>query len=217
MSQPLLHNLWALFQTAVPTPLGGTTVGEIIANLFGIFCVYLCTRENVWNWPTGIANSFFLIFLFVPARLYADAGLQGIYIVLGLYGWWAWLYGGKDRTELPISRTPPTLGGLLLTIAVVGTLVLGRFIHYWTDTDVPYWDAGTTVVCLVAQYMITRKLLENWPVWILTNISYIALYIHKHLYLTAGVQVLFIVLSVLGLLEWTKTLYQQERLARTAG
>src|SRR6478736_7916556 len=70
----------------------------------GAVCVWLVTRENIWNWPIGLANNLFFAFLFWRARLFADMGLQGVYLVLGIWGWWEWLHGGKNHSRLEVTR-----------------------------------------------------------------------------------------------------------------
>src|ERR1035437_10581176 len=82
---------------------------EIVAAIFGVISVFLSVRQNIWSWPTAIVNVGMYIFVFFRSRLYADTGLQVVYVVLNFYGWYQWLYGGKNRTELPVSRTPARL------------------------------------------------------------------------------------------------------------
>ena len=83
-----------------------TTI-EIVAALFGVAGVWLSVRQNVWNWPIGIVNVALYVAVFYQAKLYADMGLQVIYIGLALYGWYQWLYGGPGRTTLPVRRAGP--------------------------------------------------------------------------------------------------------------
>ena len=183
---------------------------ELIGVALGLACVYLTVRENNWCWPTGIANNLLFIAIFIPARLYADSGLQVVYIALGLYGWYQWLYGGKGKTALPISRTRPRTWAILAAAAGGGTLLLSELLRRLTDSNVPFWDAVNTVLSLTAQYMLAKKLLENWWVWIAANLLYIGLYVYKQLYLVAGLQVVFIALSVMGYFRWRKELNRIE-------
>jgi nicotinamide mononucleotide transporter len=158
-------------------------------------------KQNIWSWPIGIANSAFFLALFFSARLFADMGLQVIYIVLGFLGWYWWLRGGEDRTTLRVSHaTPVTLLalGLLGAVATAGLTVFLRSI----GDAAPFLDALTTVLSLVAQYMLTRKLIENWYVWIAADIIYIGLYSSRGLYLTAALYALFLALCVMGLRGW---------------
>lgn len=179
---------------------------EIIGVALGVACVYLTVRENNWCWPTGIANNILFIAIFIPARLYADSGLQVVYIALGLYGWYQWLYGGKGKTALPISLTPGRMWPVLAAAAAGSTLLLSELLRRLTNSNVPLWDALTTVLSLTAQYMLAKKWLENWWVWISANTLYIGLYVYKQLYLVAGLQVVFITLSLMGYFAWRKEL-----------
>lgn len=183
----------------------------------GVVTVLLVVRQNIWNWPLGMLNSALLFVVAVDAKLYSDGGLQIVYIVLGGYGWWHWLYGNPlARDALPVSRTPHREALIIVLVAVVGYVALGLLLDHGTDTDVPWYDAFPTTASLVAQYLLTRKYLENWPVWIvLVNIPYIALYAYKDLPLLSGLQLLYIALSVAGWVSWRKAM--AEHTARGVG
>jgi len=176
--------------------------------LTGIACVWLTARQHIWAWPIGIANSALFVALFVPAKLYADAGLQVVYIVLGAYGWWHWLYGNPAaRDALPVRRTPIREAVVVAGVAALGFVALGTLLDRATDSDVPWWDALPTTLSLVAQYLLTRKYLANWAVWIFgVNLPFLALYAVKDLPLIAGLQVVFVGLSVMGWVDWRRSL-----------
>jgi|SRR5687767_985894 len=179
---------------------------EIVAALFGVVSVSLSVRQNIWSWPTAIVNVGLYIFVFYDSKLYADTGLQVIYVVLNAYGWYHWLYGGKNRTELPVTRTPVRVGVLLSGIVVAGTALIGTLLIRNTDASLPYLDALTTSTSLVAQWMMTRKLLENWLVWVAVDVVYIGMYINKSLYVTAVLYFVFLLLSIMGFIQWRRTL-----------
>ena len=185
---------------------------EIVAALFGVVSVFLSVKENIWSWPTAIVNVGLYIVIFFESKLYGDTGLQVIYVILNAYGWYHWLYGGKNRTELPVSRTPAKLGALLLGIGVVGTAVLGTTLAKFTDAALPYVDAATTSTSLIAQWMMTRKLLENWIIWVAVDVVYIGMYIFKSLHVTAVLYLIFLILSAMGYFQWKRSL--TERLAK---
>jgi nicotinamide mononucleotide transporter len=188
---------------------------EILGFVAGAVSVALYVRQSVWAWPTGIANSVFWLVLFWGSRLYLDASLQLVYIGLGVAGWWWWVRGQRDgarRTgELPVRRTAPVEALTLVAIGVVATGGLWWLMERVADAA-PLPDAATTVVSLIAQYMITRKLLGNWWCWITVDVAYIVLYTAKHLYLTAALQPLFIVLCVIGLRQWRASLVDTREL-----
>jgi nicotinamide mononucleotide transporter len=143
--------------------------------------------------------------VFRDAKLYADMGLQVIYFALSLYGWYEWLYGGENRTELKVSRVDAKMAIKLTAIAVVGVAVLGTLFARYTDAALPYMDSATATTSLVAQWMMTRKVLENWAVWIAVDIVYVGMFIYKHLYPTAGLYAGFLVLAAMGYAQWQRS------------
>jgi nicotinamide mononucleotide transporter len=183
---------------------------EILAVIFGILSVYLSTRENIWSWPTAIVNVALYFVVFYEAKLYADMGLQVVYFVLSLYGWYEWLYGGENRTELHVSRVTRSLGVRLALIGLLTAAMLGTALARFTDAALPYLDSATTSTSLVAQWMMTRKVLENWAVWVAVDIVYIGMFAYKRLYLTAGLYTVFLVLAVMGYRQWKRSLRERD-------
>lgn len=179
---------------------------EGAAFLFGIVAVYLTVRENVWCWPTGLVNVGLSILVFGRAKLYADMGLQVVYVLLCLYGWYEWRRGGPGHSMLFVSRTPRPALRALAALGLTGGGLLGLALTRYTDASLPFWDSSTTAFSLVAQYMQTRKWLENWIVWIAVDLVYVGIYVYKSLYLMSGLYTVFLVLAVLGLLEWRQSL-----------
>src|SRR6187455_633405 len=119
-------------------------VWEILAVIFGIVSVYLSTREHIWSWPTALVNVALYFVVFYEAKLYADMGLQVVYFGLSLYGWYEWLYGGENRTELHVSRTTRALGVRLVIIGIASAALLGTVLARFTDAALPYLDSATT-------------------------------------------------------------------------
>ncbi|WP_436524454.1 nicotinamide riboside transporter PnuC [Actinoplanes sp. HUAS TT8] len=181
-----------------------TTWAEVLGFVTGLLNVGLLVRQHILNWPLGILNVLLLMLVFGTAGLYADMGLQVVYVILGFYGWWAWLYGGADRTHLVVRRTTRAEW---LGQAVAGALLTGGlwlFLDRLTGSTVPLADALTTALSLLATYGQTRKLVENWWLWIIADVIYIPLYGYKGLWLTAILYVAFLTLCVLGLRSWRK-------------
>jgi nicotinamide mononucleotide transporter len=172
---------------------------------FGIVAVWLMVRQNVWAWPIGIVNVAIYIVVFLRAKLYADMTLQGIYVVLSVYGWYHWLHPGPDRPELPVGRISRLEAALLTLVTAVAAPSLGWFLAARTDAALPYWDAGTFVTSLAAQWLQTRKILENWYVWIGTDLVMIGMYVAKRLYPTVGLYAVFTALAVAGLVSWRRS------------
>ena len=170
----------------------------------GAWCVWLTVRQNIWNWPIGIANNIFFIALFWHSRLYADMSLQVIYIVLGVVGWYWWLHGGRNQTVLHVSRTPRTIAVALAVIVTAATAGMTVYLGHHNDSA-PFLDAVTTTLSLAAQFLLTKKMLENWYLWMAVDIISVGLYISKHLYLTSALYALFLVMCVIGLREWIQS------------
>jgi nicotinamide mononucleotide transporter len=179
---------------------------EIVAALFGVAGVWLSVRQNVWNWPVGIVNVTLYVAVFYQAKLYADMGLQVIYIVLALYGWYQWLYGGPGRTSLPVGRAGPRRLLLAAAVGAAGAWGIGEILARHTDASLPYLDASLTSASLVAQWLATRKLVETWLLWIAADLIYIGMFIYKRLYPTAMLYAVFTALAVAGYVQWKRTL-----------
>lgn len=179
---------------------------ELVGVLFGIVAVWLTTRQNVWCWPIGLVNVGLFIVVFQQAKLYADMGLQVIYVLLCLYGWYRWLHGGPGQGTLAVSRTPARWLVLLAIVGAVVAALLGLTLYRHTDASLPFWDSSTTAFSLVAQWMQARKWIENWIVWIVVDVVYVGIYLWKGLFPTAALYAAFIALAVLGLVEWRRSL-----------
>ncbi len=179
---------------------------EIFGFLTGAACVALLVRESIWNWPIGIANNLVFIALFYRTGLYADVGLQVFYVAISIYGWWSWLHGGRNHGALTVSRLRPS-AAVLLALAVAGaTAVLVWLLRHFTNSTVPVLDSLITALSLAAQFMMTRKWIENWLVWIAANCLSVGLLIYKGLFVTSGLYLVYQVLCVLGWVAWRRAL-----------
>ena len=182
---------------------------ELIATAFGLISVWLTVRQNIWCWPTGLIMVSLYVYIFYGARLYSDMGLQVIYIFMQLYGWYHWLYGAEGSDRLPVIRLKPSQITFWTSTAAIGTLGLGWAMYSYTDAALPYWDATTTILSLIAQWLMARKVLESWLIWIAVDILAIGIYMVKGLYPTAILYAVFLGLATTGLLAWKKTMAPQ--------
>ena len=133
------------------------------------------------------------------------AAITVLYFALGLFGWWTWACGGKNRTALRITRTLPWEWAVMAVFVPAGTWGF-RHLLVAAGGAAPFWDSLTTVLCLAAQYLLCRKRLENWVVWIVADLIYVPLYLSRHLPLTAVLYVVFLVMCLIGLREWRSNL-----------
>jgi nicotinamide mononucleotide transporter len=181
---------------------------EALAFVSGAICVWLTVRENVWNFPIGLVCSATFCVVFFQARLFADAGLQVVYIGLGLVGWYLWLFGGAQRTELRVGRASPLELGLCLAFVAITTVGLWKLLAH-VGGSASFFDALTTSISLAAQWLLNRKRLENWVFWIVVDVIYIPLYLYKDLYLTAVLYGVFLCMATIGLIQWRLTWHRQ--------
>lgn len=179
---------------------------EIIAAAILLISVGLSAIENIWSWPTAIVGVAMYIFVFYDAKLYSDMCLQFIYVIINIYGWWKWLHGGADQGVLHVSRAPLRVLIVGSLIACVAAAAFGFIFQHFTPASFPYADSALSWFSLLAQYLMARKYLENWHLWITLDVFYIAMYINKHLYVTAGLYAAFIVPCVLGVVQWQRAM-----------
>ena len=184
----------------------GLSCLDFTAALAGMIGVALGIWQSVWTWPVGIVNVALTFVAFRRAGLYSDMGLQVVYLLLSIYGWYQWLRGGVGNTELKVSRTSRSAWMVLTGVGVAIWLALGTITKQFAGAAIPYIDAATTSTSLIAQYMITRKLIENWIVWIVVDTAYVALFIWRGLYAFAVLYAVYLVLAVFGYREWKKAL-----------
>ena len=182
---------------------------EGIAAFCGLLCVWLTVRQNVLCWPTGLVQVVLYIGVFYQARLYSDLILHVIYVIMQVYGWYHWLHGGRERTELKVTTlsVPALLAWIL--IGAAATVPWGYSMATYTDAAAPYADAFIAATSLIAQWLMARKKLESWQFWIAVDIVAIAVYFYKELYITTGLYSVFLVLAVLGYFQWRKTIQPQ--------
>jgi nicotinamide mononucleotide transporter len=177
---------------------------EGLATALGIANIVLLVRRSIWNYPFGLAMVALYAHIFFQAKLYSDAVLQLFFIVIQLYGWWAWWRaGGADHAVRVERLTNPARiawAGMILVV----TALWGGAMRSYTDASFPWWDAGIAVGSIAAQILLARRLLENWVLWILIDVAAIGLYFTKGLVLTAILYVLFLILSAVGLRQWVR-------------
>jgi nicotinamide mononucleotide transporter len=175
---------------------------EIIATITGIIAVALQAKEKILAWPFAIVSVVILAYIFFFQKLYSDFGLHIIYIFLNIYGWVIW---SNKREEAEVTKTvlmTENHKGMALVVTLIGTVVLGYIMATSTDADVPYFDAFTTCGSLVAQYLLAKKYLQNWLLWIMVDVVAIPVYVYKELYLVAFLFLVYLVICVYGYLLW---------------
>jgi nicotinamide mononucleotide transporter len=183
---------------------------EIVGTVFGLLSVWLCVRKSIWCWPTGLINVVLFLVMFYEVKLYPELITYGAFFVLGVYGWWEWSQP-DDRAELPVIRTPFRVSVVLIVMALVWAPLQGYAFHRYSDAALPYWDSSITVLSLLAQWMMARKYVENWLLWIAVDLLGVGVYQARGLYLTAALYAVFLVLATYGLIAWSRTLAAESR------
>jgi nicotinamide mononucleotide transporter len=189
---------------------------ELAGTILAFFYLILSIRENIWLWPVGFFTSAFYLIVFFRSRLYADMALQGYYLVVSVYGWFHWSGNAnasvKQGTELKTTSVKPSQYGLF----AVAILVILGFIYLmlkvvpgWLNlppSDLPLGDAFTTAASLVATWMLARKLLENWLLWVVIDAMSMVMYIYKGLYITSALFLVYTLMAVVGYIKWKKAM-----------
>lgn len=178
---------------------------EILGVVTGFICVWLAARNNIWNFPITILSVFFYIIVFYRARLYADMGLQFYFLGMAIYGWYYWI----DRSDSgegikPVERITPALIGIGILGIGIFTVLFGTFLDRQTDAFAPYLDSLCAGGSLFGSFLLSRRIMENWLVWIIVDVIYLYLYVSKELYLTTLLYLAYIVVAVFGYREWKK-------------
>ena len=183
---------------------------ELVAVVMTLVGIVLTIKERISCWPVAIVGILAYLVVFIRARLYADAALQPIYIVQNIYGWWYWARGGargQGQAPIVILGWPSRLRWLAGTAAV--SLLVGAALARWTNAAAPYADAALSTTSLVANWLLAKKVLENWWLWITVNVGYVILFWRKNLLLSAGLYAVLLALAVAGLIEWQRSRARQ--------
>ncbi len=189
-----------------------TTWLEVIAVLTGLLSVWYCRLENILVYPIGIVSVLIYVYICHGAGLYADMGINVVYFIMSVYGWYSWTH--KPKEEEPIQISVLTRKQQLLSIGfIVSSYILLYFVlHHYTDSNVPHIDAFTTSVFIVAMYLQARKKVESWLLWIIGDIVSIPLYFYKGLIFTSFQFSVFLILAIMGYIEWRRSHIESQRL-----
>ncbi len=182
---------------------------EVFGALTGILYVILEIRQSIWLWPLGIITSSVYIWVFFTSKFYADMGLQTYYVFISIYGWYWWMRGGEkkyDREALPVTGISMKLAAILAAVFIILFALIYFILVRYTDSPLPMGDAFTTALSIVATWMLARKIIEHWILWLVADLVSMALYIYKGLYPTVVLFAVYTVMAVIGYNEWRKTM-----------
>ena len=176
---------------------------EVLACLLSVWMVFCNMRVDPLGWPLAILSSALYGLLFLNFRLYGEASLQLLFIALAGWGWWQWLRAiGDDGAPLRVHRLARAQAIRATLATLAAWPLLGLLLLKTTDSDVPFLDALPTVGSIAGQFLLGRKLVENWAVWLLVNLFSVGLFAYKGLWLTVLLYALFAALSLVGWRAW---------------
>ncbi|GET23816.1 nicotinamide riboside transporter PnuC [Prolixibacter sp. NT017] len=182
---------------------------EVSGTISGLAYLYFSIRQSIWTWPLGLLSSALYVYVFFVSKFYADMGLQFYYVIISIYGWYAWLHGNgnsNNQGELKVSRTSFVLWVKLFIVNLLLYVGIAYILIDFTDSPVPYWDSFTTALSIVATWMLARKKIEHWLLWVVIDAVSLGLYIYKGLYATTVLFFVYTVMAVVGFIEWRKDL-----------
>jgi nicotinamide mononucleotide transporter len=179
---------------------------ELLGAILGILYVFFSIRQNILTWPVGLLTSALYVWVFFDSKLYADMGLQVYYVAISIYGWYEWLRGNSfDKSEpLKVSRITVRLTFILASVIFILFLLIWVILKNYTDSPVPFADSLATSLSIVATWMLARKILEHWLVWIFVDAFSIGLFWYKDLLPTVVLFVVYTIMAVVGFREWRK-------------
>jgi nicotinamide mononucleotide transporter len=192
---------------AAPFSLLGSPVTwlELAAFVLSLWMVFANMRVQLIAWPLAIVSSLAYMVLFAHSKLYGETSLQILFVIVAAWGWWQWKFGRQeDGQALRVRRIDARTGLIVIAAAAVAWPLLGFALRRFTNTDVPFFDALPTAGSIAGQWLLGRKYVENWPVWLGVNMVSVALFAYKGLWLTVLLYGLFAVLSVVGWRAWTQ-------------
>ena len=178
---------------------------QVVGVLLGFLYLYLEYKADIRLWVVSLIMPLVHGCLYFNAGLYADAGMQAYYVLAAVYGWvrWRWAKVPSGQSK-PISNMPLRSVPVLLACLAAVYALLVWFLLTQTNSTVPYWDALTTALSIIALYMLSEKWVEQWLVWLLTDAITVGLYIYKEIPLTAGLYGVYCVMALAGYFRWKK-------------
>jgi nicotinamide mononucleotide transporter len=177
---------------------------EIIAAMLGVVNVLLVVRRSIWNYPFGIAMVSLYFFVFRDAKLYSDALLQLFFLVINLYGWWAWSRAEQVDHGVAVSRMSTKSRLYWLVGTAIAIALWGSGMARWTDAAAPFADATIAGLSVSAQILQSFRRVESWVLWIAVDTLAIGLFLWRDLLVTAALYALFLALAIAGLIEWKR-------------
>lgn len=187
---------------------------ELAAVLLGVAYILLAARESLWCWAAAAVSTTLFLILLIDIKLYNEAALQVFYLIMAGYGWYEWKYKGKsagnDRMPITTWKVPRHL--VVIGAGAILALLNGFLVKRYTDAQLPYLDAFTTIFSMITTWMVARKVLENWLYWVVIDSTAVYMYVYKELYLTALLFIFYTIIVIFGFIEWLNIYRKQQAL-----
>jgi nicotinamide mononucleotide transporter len=179
---------------------------ELTGMILSLIYLYLSIHQKLSLWVFGFFSSVFYIVVFFESKFYADMSLQFYYLAVSIYGWINWKWG-KQKTgkELPVKKTSPKETLILFVVAVIIYFAYYLILINFTDSPLPKADSFTTALSIIATWMLARKMIEQWLIWIVVDGVSAGLYFYKELYPTAILFIIYTLMAIAGYIEWRKS------------
>jgi nicotinamide mononucleotide transporter len=179
---------------------------EVVAFVLALATIACNVFEIHWGWPLTIVSSALYAWLFFNSKLYGEAGVNGFFAMTAVWGWTQWLQGQFDDGEAPLVIRRLNHNGIRYVALAWGILwvLCAALLHSVTDSDVVWADSFVTAGSIVGTFLLGRKFIANWPVWLVVNAASVALFVYKGLALTVVLYALFFGLAIWGWVGWNR-------------
>ncbi len=185
---------------------------EFCAALFSIAGVWLTTKQIIWCWSISLVGLFLYTYIFFCSHIYLQSILQVFYIAMTLYGWYNWSKGGDNESGLKITGIKRKQAFIYFFIWLILSIIFGYIFSHYTRDPLPWADSLTSVCGIITTYLMAKKILENWLIWIANDLVLIVICFYQKLYISSVLYIIFIILAIYGYIEWKKELLKPRNL-----
>lgn len=182
---------------------------DISGAVFSLIATIYYVKADIRAWPMSLIATTLNVSLYGLTGIYGDMNLEMIYFFSAIYGWWVWRHGTTNRDELPITSLSARQYISFTLIAIIGIYSVAQILIHFTNSQVPWWDASTTVLSLIAQWLICRKIIQTWFLWFIVDAMYVGLYFDKAIYAHSILLIIYLGLAIAGYLNWLRLKHPQ--------
>jgi len=184
---------------------------DFVGASLSLISTYYFTQARRLAWLVSLFAITLNTILYWQKGIYGHLLLEGIYFISMIYGWYQWS-GTRTKDSRPIRYLSFKELGYYVLGAIIGTAAIGHTLSTFTDSTIPYWDASTTVLCLIAQWLLCTKVIHCWILWFVVDAMVALLQFYKGLPFHSAVHWLYLIMAVVGYVKWRKLLASQEAL-----